>query len=65
MKLRIGDKIKYTFPQAVNGQNKTVEAIVEYVGETFIKVRLHLDIIMNISYKNYDFIELAEERTPA
>ncbi len=60
MEFSVGNKIKYVFPHSSNNVSFFI-GIIEYVGDTFFTVRDKNKVMLKISFKNYDQVELIEE----
>lgn len=60
MELIVGSKIKYVFPHSSNNARYFV-GIIEFVGETFFTARDINKVLLKISFKNFDKVELIDE----
>ncbi len=58
MELRTGDKVKYTFPNPLSTEKRTITGFVDFIGESFIFIKCADNSKLRISFKNYDFLEL-------
>lgn len=54
MEMVVGTKIKYSFPHPVSSNNISFIGVIEYIGESYVDIRNEQNIIIRISYKNYD-----------
>lgn len=61
MELKEGDLVKYTFPLPVNNQKKEFYGTVIDFGENYIQIKDRSNIVIKVSYKNFDFIEKLDE----
>lgn len=52
-----GSKIIYRFPNPKPGNDNFVIGIIEYIGDAFVNIRTTDNIMLKITYKNYDRIE--------
>ncbi len=61
MDIVVGSKIEYLFPLPVSNNNISYIGTIEYIGESYIDIRNEQNIIIRISYKNYDRIVIYNE----
>lgn len=54
MELQVGDKVKYTFPL---NNSKTVNATIEFKGQTIIHLKSDDGIKIKVQWINFDLIE--------
>lgn len=62
MDIVVGTKIEYTYPLPASNNNISYKGVIEYIGESYIEIRNDQNIIIRISYKNYDRIVALEEK---
>lgn len=65
MEFSVGSKIKYVFPESINNKDNSFVGIIEFVGDTFFTARDTNNIILKISFKNFDNVKVIEEHDRA
>jgi hypothetical protein len=58
MELKVGDKVKYIFPEPKNMNENEFIGIVETVSKDFIYLKNELNIRLKVSYKNFHLIKI-------
>lgn len=61
MELKESDLVKYIFPNPVNNQKKEFYGTVVDFGENYILIKDKANVVIKVSYKNFDNIEKLEE----
>ncbi|OGU34907.1 MAG: hypothetical protein A2068_02035 [Ignavibacteria bacterium GWB2_35_6b] len=62
MDLKVGDKIKYNFPNPHNSLNKSFFGIIEIIGDTHVYLRNEDGVRLKVSFKHFDLMELCAEK---
>lgn len=63
MDLKVGDKIKYNFPNPHNSLSKSFFGVIELISDTFVYIRSDEGVRLKVSFKHFDLMELCEEKT--
>jgi len=58
MELKVGDKVRYTFPDPKNLKETEFIGIVEVLAESYIYLKNELNIRLKVSYKNFHLINI-------
>ncbi|KAF0153192.1 MAG: hypothetical protein FD143_269 [Ignavibacteria bacterium] len=58
MEYNVGNKIKYTFPISTKTKEQVFIGIVESVASSFVVVRDINNIILKVTFKNFNNIEV-------
>lgn len=56
--MKVGQVVKYFFPDPIDGKKKSIVAIVAYVGESKVVLDCVDGTCLMVSYRNYDRIEI-------
>lgn len=65
MELKEGDLVKYTFPTPVDNEKKELFGTVVDFGENYIQIKDKSNVVIKISYKNFENIEKLDEEPDA
>ena len=57
MEFKIGDKVQYSFPNAVSSSMADFSGDIQSISESFIIIRNEKNIQLKISFKNFDLIK--------
>lgn len=61
MEIQEGDLVKYTFPTPVNNQKREFYGTVVDFGENYIQIKDKSNVVIKVSYKNFDLVEKLDE----
>jgi small-conductance mechanosensitive channel len=62
MKLKIGDYVQYSFPDAENQKVNVFSGKIHSISENYIVLRNEKNVQVKISFKNFDLIKLLKNR---
>ena len=57
MDLKVGDKVKYTFPNPHNSLIKRFFGVIEKIGDTHVYLRNEEGVQLKVSFKHFHLIE--------
>lgn len=57
MNFKIGDKVRYYFPEPINADNTYFSGEIEFAGVTYMVIRNLNGILLRISYKNFEWVK--------
>lgn len=57
MKIEIGDKVKYLFPDPKNPEESFFVGTVDFIGDSFVTLRNEQNIGLKVSFKNFHLME--------
>lgn len=61
MDIEVGSRVKYTFPNPVSMNKRSVIGIIESIQESFVVLITDEKVRLKVNFKNYDSIELLEK----
>lgn len=60
MEIKVGDKVKYIFPDSNNLANSVFVGTVDFVGDSFVTLRSEQNTFLKVSFKNFHLLERCE-----
>ncbi|NLT50685.1 MAG: hypothetical protein GXX85_07205 [Ignavibacteria bacterium] len=57
MEFEINDEVIYFFPTPINEEKTCFRGKIDFLGESFITIRNIDNILLRVSYKNFDWIK--------
>lgn len=57
MKIEIGDKVKYLFPDPKNPEESFFVGIVDFIGDSSVTLRNEQNVSLKVSFKNFHLME--------
>lgn len=62
MNFEVGNTIRYIFPQSTKSNTNVFIGIIEFVGDTFFRAIDENKVVLKVSFKNFNNVEVIEKQ---